>query len=182
MDAIIGTPRLILRRWRLEDAPTLHDAVSLSIKQLRPWLSWAAAAPALALQVEFIADSIQAFDDGREFGYGIFEKSGAALVGTCSAFDSGEEGVMEIGYWTRSDRAGRGYATEAVRALTHAVFACLRYTDKVRVRMDAANVASAGVASAAGFTLRDRYIRPVETSAETGQGLIWLRERTSGDQ
>jgi RimJ/RimL family protein N-acetyltransferase len=179
MDATIPTRRLILRRWRLEDAAALHDAVSLSIKQLRPWLSWAEADPAIALQVEFITDSIRAFDDGLEFGYGVFERGAGELVATCSAFDSGEQAVMEIGYWTRSDRVGRGYATEAARALTNAVFARLPHIDKVNIRMDAANVASATVASRAGFTLRYRYLRPIRTPAETGHGLVWVRERKS---
>jgi len=58
----------------------------------------------------------------------------------------------EIGYWRKTGCAGRGYVTEAVRAMARLAFDHLD-ARRVEIRMDDANVRSWQVAERAGFTL-----------------------------
>ena len=59
---------------------------------------------------------------------------------------------FEIGYWRKSGCAGRGFVTEAVRALSRMAFDALA-ARRVEIRMDDRNAASWRVAERAGFTL-----------------------------
>ena len=86
-------------------------------------------------------------------------------------------GAIEIGYWVRSDRTSRGYATAAARALTEAAFAHLP-VDQVEIRMDRANRASAAVPLKLGYRLFGHEEREVLTPGHTGRGLIWVRRRS----
>lgn len=83
----------------------------------------------------------------------------------------------EVGYGVRSDRHRRGYATEAVGALTSAAFRHLRGLGAVEVRMDRANVASAGVPAKLGFALAGEEDRDVLTPGQSGRGLVWQLTR-----
>jgi len=87
--------------------------------------------------------------------YFIFERTpqgeAGALVGGTGLHRIDWKGPrFEIGYWRRTDRAGRGYATEAVRALSRMAFDVLA-AERVEIRMDDRNLASARVAERAGF-------------------------------
>lgn len=83
-------------------------------------------------------------------------------------------GVLEIGYWTRTPHAGRGYMTAAVDALTR-VALTLPSIERAAIRHDAANAASAAVATKAGFIEVERLNREPEAPGETGTDVI--RER-----
>lgn len=89
-----------------------------------------------------------------------------------------EGDIAEIGYWVRSDRTGRGYATAAADALTAAAFDYLSDVVKVIIRMDQANLASAAVPPKLGYTLEgEEVFRDVVTSGHTGNGWIWAQSR-----
>ena len=60
-------------------------------------------------------------------------------------------GALEIGYWMRSARTGRGLTTEAAGALTRVAFE-VRGVDRVEIRCDPGNVASAAIPPKLGFT------------------------------
>jgi RimJ/RimL family protein N-acetyltransferase len=68
-------------------------------------------------------------------------------------------GALEIGYWIRASRIGRGFAREAAGALT-AVAIRVCGVDRVEIRVDPANDASLRIPRALGFsreaTLRRR--------------------------
>ena len=59
---------------------------------------------------------------------------------------------FEIGYWRRTGCEGRGFVTEAVRAMARLAFDTLN-ARRVEIRMDDNNVSSWRVAERAGFTL-----------------------------
>ena len=59
---------------------------------------------------------------------------------------------FEIGYWRKTGCEGRGFVTEAVRALARLAFDTLE-ARRVEIRMDDNNAASWRVAERAGFTL-----------------------------
>jgi RimJ/RimL family protein N-acetyltransferase len=74
----------------------------------------------------------------------------------------------------RTPYAGRGYMTAAVDVLAR-VALTLPGIDRVAIRHDVANAASAAVAAKAGFTEIERINRNPEAPGETGTTVI--RER-----
>ncbi len=60
--------------------------------------------------------------------------------------------MFEIGYWIRTSETGKGYITEAVNALTVYGFGELK-ADRIFIRCDDRNPASARVAEKAGYQL-----------------------------
>ena|SRR5687768_16554919 len=100
--------------------------------------------------------SVEARDTGRFVGD----------VGLSPA--EGESGVVKIGYTMDPAHQGRGYATEAVRALVDYAFDTLG-ADIVRAYASAENLPSIRVAEKAGLTLVERFERTYE--GETWQGV-----------
>ena len=157
--AELRTARLMLRRWRPEDAPRLHAALAPSVAHLAPWIPWAVAEPSPVPELEQrlarFAESIAA---RREWQWGIFDADTGALLGGISLhprdararvpFDAADR--VEIGYWLRVDATGRGYATEAVRAVLAAARA-LPHVSHVEIRCDVRNAPSAAIPRRLGF-------------------------------
>ena len=106
------TPRLTLRPGWIEDAPALtaaiaHEEVAMTLARL-PWpytLDDAQVFLGMAPAPGEAACLILAHDQGDV----------PKLVGGCGIHRLGDE--HEIGYWLTPDAWGRGYATEAGRAL-----------------------------------------------------------------
>lgn len=151
------TDRLVLRCPQPGDGPTLHAAQTESLDELRPWMHWAQLPPepdeaeayCRRMQARFILreDLVWfVFERGPGGGEGRF----VASVGlhridwTVRRF--------EIGYWRRRGCGGRGWVSEATRALTRLAFDTLD-ARRVELRMDDANRASWRVAERCGFTL-----------------------------
>lgn len=160
----ITTPRLVLRCWQPRDAPLLEEAIRSSLPELRPWMPWALAHP---LPVEDLAASLGGFRDdflaGREWVYGIFEPDERRVLGGSGLHRrSGGPGVLEIGYWLRTDATGRGLVTEATAALTRLAFH-VHGADRVEIRCDPRNERSAAVPRRLGFTLLATLLDDAQT-------------------
>ena len=93
-------------------------------------------------------------------------------VGLSPAED--EHGVIKVGYTMAPAHQGRGYATEAVRALVRYAFDVLD-AEIVRAYASAENVPSIRVAEKAGLALVERFERTYE--GETWQGVRFERRR-----
>jgi ribosomal-protein-serine acetyltransferase len=169
----INTGELVLRRWEPQWADEAAAAVRESLPELKPFLPWAHEDYDAEASRAFIETSVEKWGEGVEFNYAIFS-TGGDLVGAIGLMTRMGPGVLEVGYWTRTSRAGRGYMTAAVTALTH-VALTLPGVDRVAIRHDAANTASAAVAAKAGFTEVERISREPEAAGETGTDII--RER-----
>jgi RimJ/RimL family protein N-acetyltransferase len=160
----IATDRLVLRCWRPEDAALLKEAVDESLDELLPWMPWAAAEPQpLSAKVELLRRFRGRFDLGQEFVYGIFSPDESAVVGGTGLHTRRGDDAFEIGYWIRTSKAGIGFATEASAVLTRVAFE-LCDVDRVDIRVDPANAASARIPRKLGFreeaTLRRRLRYP----------------------
>lgn len=82
---------------------------------------------------------------------GIFRRDDGDLIGDLVLFHLDRtNGNVEIGWVIRPDVAGRGYATEAVRALLGAAFGTYGVR-RVVARIDAENLASARLAERVGM-------------------------------
>ena len=166
---------ITLRRRRLSDLADLRAAIELSIDELSAFLSWAGdGVPSTAdLEAAVIARD-EAFVSGGGFGYVVRETATNELVGEVGG-EIGADGISaEIGYWVRTDRAGRGYATAAAAALTSLVFEAFAPIERVEIRMDKGNVRSRAVPERLGFSLvgEEAFDTP-PLVGQTGEGLIW---------
>lgn len=167
-----------LRRWRLEHLDALIDAVTTSLPELSVWMPWAKETPRRDEYGTVLRGFEASFDAGTEFVYGMFE-SGSDVVGGCGLHLRGAPVVVEVGYWVRTDRQRRGYATAAARALTTAAFEHLDGVDEVHITMDEANAASARVPSKLRYRLHTEEEREVLAPGHTGRGFRWVVERAT---
>lgn len=154
----LETARLLLRCPQPGDGPTLNAAVVASIDDLRPWMPWAQAVPAVDESEAWCRRQQARFLLREDLVWLIFERGTGGSLGTPGPL-VGATGLhrldwslrrFEIGYWARTGHAGQGYITEAVRTLQRVAFERLG-ARRLEVRMDERNEASQRVAEAAGF-------------------------------
>jgi RimJ/RimL family protein N-acetyltransferase len=166
--------QLVVRRWRSEDVPRLHEAVIESLDHLRPWMPWVAKEPlSLRERTELVESWARLWDAGDRM-CGMFVDD--EVVGGCGLHQRIGPGGQEIGYWVRVDRTGRGYATGAARALTDMAFTMTGITH-TEIHHDVANRASGRVPARLGYTLVHDVAHPVEAPGETGTQRIWRMRR-----
>jgi RimJ/RimL family protein N-acetyltransferase len=153
------------------------EAVESSQVELRFWMPWAQGTPSREELVKVLTNGHELFDANKEWNYALFENSSGDLLGAGGLHYVEDPDRPEIGYWVRSDRTGRGYATAAARALADAAFRYLPDVRTVKIRMDQANVASAAVPPKLGFRLLKEEEREIETEGHTGKGFVWVLDR-----
>ncbi|MDQ6907999.1 MAG: GNAT family N-acetyltransferase [Chloroflexota bacterium] len=159
--------RLVLRRWRDEDAQALYDAIIESREHIRPWMPWADTYQTVDDAIEFIRrqSGQSALDD--EVVIGIFARDDHTPLGG-SGFHVHNLAIpsFEIGYWLRQSAEGHGYMSEAVRTITRFLFDDMG-AQRVMIRCDARNVRSKAVAERLGFpfegTMRHDTLDPTGT-------------------
>lgn len=145
-------PRIVLRRYREEDARPLFDAVMESQAHIRQWLPWADAYHTIEDAVEFVRRQSGHWAASGHVGMAIFSRAdGRYLGGTGFTVTSLAVPSFEIGYWLRQSAEGHGYMSEAVRTLTTYLFDSLG-AQRVCIRCDARNTRSKAVAERLGFT------------------------------
>ena len=142
------------------------------------WIPWfVAGVPSLERERDVFTAGVLDFDRDAEWAYSLIEVATDELVGGCALHPRDGGTLLEIGYWVRSDRHGRGYATAAARCLTDAAFRYLALAERVEIRMDQANVASARVPAKLGYVLDREETRERLARGHTGRGLIWSTTR-----
>ncbi len=152
----IETERLLLRPPRAGDGVALHGALVESLTELRRFLAslpWVACEQTLASAETYCRKSQANFLLRTDFPFLIFERESGLLAGACGLHrPDWNTPKVEVGYWCRSSRLGRGLVSEAVEAL---VGYAQDHMKAVRVELvtDEENTASRGVADRCGFTL-----------------------------
>jgi RimJ/RimL family protein N-acetyltransferase len=168
-----------LRRWRSWHLEPLMEAVAASLPELRRWMAWAQTVPSEAGQLDVLRAGEAAFDAGAEWNFLLFTPGEGTVLGGAGLHPRGGPESIEVGYWVRSDHTGRGYATAVAGALAGAAFTHLDRVDRVEIRMDRANRASAAVPPKLGFRLVGHEAREILAPGHTGEGLIWALDRSS---
>jgi RimJ/RimL family protein N-acetyltransferase len=174
----ITAGELVLRRWQLVWTAEATAAVRESLPELTPWLPWATDEYDIEASRAFLESSIEDWAKGTAFNYGIFAPDGA-LAGGIGLMTRMGPAVLEIGYWMRTAYTGRGGMTAAVEAITEVALA-LPGIERVVIRHDAANAASAAVAAKAGFAEVERVASEIGAPGESGTDVI--RERRAGSR
>lgn len=152
----IETPRLLLRPFAVADAPQLFDALVESIEALREhlwFLPWVAEPPTPASAEARCRQALGTFLLRTDLPYLAFERRSGRLVGSVGLHRTDWSlPATEVGYWVRTSEVGKGYATEAVRALTTWALEGLGAT-RVALVTDERNEGSRAVALRCGFRL-----------------------------
>ncbi|MGQ0434513.1 MAG: GNAT family N-acetyltransferase [Microthrixaceae bacterium] len=177
LETIVDGGKVGLQRWSLDRLDDLIDAIHASLDELRPWLPWVNPMPTRDQECKIVSEAIERFDAGVDFSYFIIEHETDAVVG-CAGLHPKPDDVLEIGYWVRTDRHRRGYATEATRLLTSTALEHCPRVRRIQIRTDQANVASAAIPPKVGYTLhsRNRWDRDL-SPGESGIELTWVIER-----
>lgn len=164
---------MVLRRWGPADAQALLPVLEANVTHLQQWIPRHVASPAPTDALSRrLADFATAFEENREWRYGLFATSDRRVLGEVSLFPRGAAGRapfgeadhLEIGYWIREDATGQGLATEAAQAMIE-LGSRLPGMRRIEIRCDALNAASAAVPKRLGFhladTIEDEGVGPV---------------------
>lgn len=115
MHLTITTPRLSLRPFEEADARRIaylagdYDVAKMCSRVPHPYT--------MAHAYDFIGMMARSREAGREQAFAVTAPIDG-LIGSCGASPvAGAEGVYEIGYWFGMPYWGRGYASEAARAV-----------------------------------------------------------------
>ncbi len=153
---LFETARLFLRPFSVDDAAQLHDALVESITELRAnlwFLPWVAEEPTLQSATARCRKAHGNFHLRLDLPYLVFERASGRLVASAGLHRTDWElPKTEVGYWVRTGDVGKGYATEAVNALTDWALQDLKAT-RVELVTDEMNMDSRAVAIRCGFQL-----------------------------
>ena len=165
---------VVLHRWEAIWAAELAEAVQASLPELQLFAAWAHHDYDIESARAFLDQCAADWRSGVAFTYAL-RTTAAELVGSAGLMTRLGPPVLEIGYWTHTARTGRGIATAAAFALAETALA-MPGIDRVVIRHDAANVASAAVARKAGFTqVAQRPSTLDKTPGMVGTEVIWER-------
>jgi ribosomal-protein-alanine N-acetyltransferase len=155
----IETERLILRKPRMEDAPAIHTGYAQDPEVTR-YLTWRPNKD-LKETHHFVELGLKLWDEGSAYSYAITLKGSDSVIGMIAMHPDGFK--VGIGYVLASPYWGKGYMTEAARAVTNWLLA---QPDIFRVfaTCDVENPASARVMEKVGMVregiLRRNSIHP----------------------
>ena len=158
----ITTPRLVIRCYHLNDAPTLNAIINANLGHLRRFMPWARVGHvALEAHHDMITRWIHDFEQAKDFVFAITDRSTGAILGGTGLHKRAGEFGLEIGYWLAADACGKGIATESTAALIRVAFDHYDM-DRVEIHCSSMNHASARIPQKLGFeleaTLRRRYM------------------------
>ncbi len=145
---ILETERLRLEPVGPEHAEGLWRATEASVRELRPWLVWADGATMEATRI-FAERSPAMWREGREHAFAVVEE-GEVVGAVAVHVPYPQRGMGELGYWVRTDRAGRGVCTEAAQAALEFGFVAIGLY-RIELRAGVENRPSQRVAEKLGF-------------------------------
>ena len=142
---------LVLRPWRVDDAPALREAIDESLDSLKRWMSWAHEEPStLAALGARLRGYGEDFAAGRRWRYAVWLGETGPLAGGASLHPRVGPGALEVSYWVRSGLRRRGIAAAAAAALVRHAFLAHR-VGHVEICVNEGKEASAALAVSLGF-------------------------------
>lgn len=155
----LATERLYFSPPEVWDAAELLTVVASSRADLGRYMGWPRVFFTSADAQSLIQGSRQESFSGRSVVWLIVERGSGSLVGLIELYDiRHDRRDAELGYWIRSDRSGRGYATEAVRLMKEYAWNRLGL-HKLRADVCVGNYGSARVLEKSGFLLEGTLIQ-----------------------
>ena len=153
---------ILIRPIQLVDAQRVYEAVRESLEALLPWAPWCDPDYSLEGARAWLATLPDAWANGTDYDFAVVDPHDGSFLGGCglNQFNHVHQ-FGNLGYWTRTSRAGRGIATAAARLTAQFGFEALRL-GRIEIVAAVDNRASQRVAEKTGATregvLRNRHV------------------------
>ncbi len=111
-----------VRRYHIDDASALYEAVHESIAELTRWGFYH---PGFNIQdaERDVISRIKDWNEGKSYKYLIEALPGPVLIGNCGVSELKlDKNQAALGWWVRTSKTGRGIATAAARLVARAAF------------------------------------------------------------
>lgn len=139
---------ILLRPFRLDDAPVLYYAVRESLKELSPWMSWATSGYSEQTAREYIAIARARSEEHIFYAFAILR--GEDFLGACTLSSIHPiYHFCNLGYWVRTSCHGQGIAGRAAKLTARFAFEQLGLI-RVEIVIAVGNQASLRVAEKIG--------------------------------
>lgn len=148
--------RIILKRNlpTIKNATMIFRVIDSDREHLKPWMPWEKTTRVIEDSFKYLLDTDEKIKKGVKIDCGIFLND--EYIGNIGIFDiSREKKSAEIGYWPCSRFARNGYVTEAVKILEKEFFENFKL-NRIQIKCDDTNKASAGVAKKCGYKLEGK--------------------------
>jgi RimJ/RimL family protein N-acetyltransferase len=154
----LETERLIVRAFELEDAEQVHGAWG-DTEVGRP-LAPGGPSPSLEETQRTLERIIGGYGQSDGGTWAVVVREDDLVIGDCGLFasESGSPGELEIAYRLRRSAWGRGFATEATRAVLRYGFGELGLT-RIVADVDSENLASCRVLEKLGMAVEWTDVR-----------------------
>lgn len=150
----LETERLILRipEATFDNAQIQFATCDRNREHLRPYMNWISKTNVPEDSFGFLKHVQEDFKEGKKAEYWIVEKSTGDFCGLCSIhLHDGLYEYGEIGYWQDEKKCGKGYITEAVKAIENNYFA--QGLNRIEIRNDVENTPSINIPKRLGYHL-----------------------------
>lgn len=176
----IETERLVIRCYKLEDAPAFWESISASREHLLPYMGWAELPMDLEERIGFLRKAIANYHLGKDGMLAIWDKTETTFIGSTGYHDRVKGNATEIGYWIDARQTGKGYVTEAVSALTKVAFEVEGW-DRVEIHNVPENEVSAKIPRKLGYTHEATLKLRLPMQGGPGDEMIWSLFRQEYD-
>lgn len=142
----IISDRLILRQLTLIDIDPIFEAARASVHEMKLWLPWCHENYKKEETNTWVLSQIDMWKEYKEFSFAIYERQTDELLGGVGLNEVNKSFLFgNLGYWIRTDKTGKGYATESALMCSKFGFDELKLR-RIEIVMDPENPASRKVA------------------------------------
>lgn len=142
--------RIVIRRWRRDDAPALLDLVRESAAEIGSRMMWTDTVPDLAGAEQSVAERLAQWDSGEGYGFNVVDAATGRMLGGCAlGHFNHKHRFGNIGYYVRTGERGRGIAVAAVRLVLQFGFEDLQL-QRLEILVEPDNLPSLRVAEKLG--------------------------------
>jgi len=115
---------LLLRPFHLDDTAQLYCAVKESLKELKPWMSWATDSYNELTAREYITIARARWEEGTFYAFAITRRE--EILGACTLSSLHPiYHFCNLGYWVRTSFHGQGIAGRAAKLVARFAFESL---------------------------------------------------------
>jgi len=138
----------------ISTATAIFKVIDANRKHLAPWFPWEKTTKKVEDSFIYLLGVEKEFKNGKKVDYGIYLNN--EYIGNIGIFDiDPEKRSAEIGYWLCSKFTRQGYVSEAVKLIEKEFF--LNHNlNRIQIKCDEINKASAGVAMKCGYKLEGK--------------------------
>jgi ribosomal-protein-serine acetyltransferase len=145
--------RIILRRYEIGFTEKLFEAAFESRGgEFSRWMPWCHENYSIEESESFIKGTVENWQNEAQYGFAIFDAANEEFLGGTGLNQPNKiHKFCNLGYWIRTSRQNRGFASEAARLLARAGFEDLRI-NRIEIIAAVENEASHRAAEKAGAT------------------------------